>query len=124
MTNETHFYMLAVAVGLVQGGTQALSRSLFASMIPKAKSSEFFAFFGIFEKFAGILGPMLFAITVERMGSVRPAIVSVVLFFAVGGYLLTRVNVAEGQRIAREAERETVEEDRGQETGDRSAESR
>ena len=50
---------------MVQGGSQALSRSLFASMIPQQKSSEFFGFFGVFEKFAGIMGPALFAITVR-----------------------------------------------------------
>ena len=60
MRTATHFFMLAILVGMVQGGTQALSRSLFASMIPKHKSSEFFAFFGVFERYAGILGPALF----------------------------------------------------------------
>ena len=57
MKNATEFLVLAVLVGMVQGGTQALSRSLFASMIPRHKSSEFFAFFGVFERYAGILGP-------------------------------------------------------------------
>ena len=61
MTSSTHFFALAILVGMVQGGTQALSRSLFASMIPKHKSSEFFAFFGVFERYAGILGPAMFA---------------------------------------------------------------
>ncbi len=112
ITSSAQFFAMAVAVATVQGGSQALSRSMFATMIPRHKSSEFFAFFGIFEKFAGVLGPMLFAITVERMGSVRPAIVSVVIFFLVGGYLLTRVDVKEGQRIAREAEGETILESR------------
>lgn len=102
MTNATHFYALAVMVGLVQGGTQALSRSLFASMIPKAKSSEFFAFFGVFERYAGILGPALFAI-VAGEGSSRNAILSLVVFFIAGMFVLSRVNVAEGQRAAREA---------------------
>ena len=57
MRTATAFMALAVLVGMVQGGTQALSRSLFASMIPRHKSSEFFAFFGVFERYAGILGP-------------------------------------------------------------------
>ena len=57
MTSSLHFYALAMVVGMVQGGSQALSRSLFASMIPRHKSSEFFGFFGVFEKFAGIAGP-------------------------------------------------------------------
>lgn len=102
MTNATHFYALAIMVGLVQGGTQALSRSLFASMIPKDKSSEFFAFFGVFERYAGILGPALFAI-VAGEGSSRSAILSLVVFFLLGMAVLLRVDVAEGQRAAREA---------------------
>ncbi|MBM3750777.1 MAG: MFS transporter [Acidimicrobiia bacterium] len=102
MTNATHFYALAIMVGLVQGGTQALSRSLYASMIPKAKSSEFFAFFGVFERYAGILGPAMFAI-VAGEGSSRNAILSLVVFFVAGMIVLSRVDVDEGQRAAREA---------------------
>ena len=59
MKTETHFVVLAILVGAVQGGTQALSRSLFASLIPRDKSGEFFGFFGVAEKFAGILGPVI-----------------------------------------------------------------
>ena len=62
---------------MVQGGTQALSRSLFASMIPRHKSSEFFAFFGVFERYAGILGPLVFASVVDATGSSRNAILAV-----------------------------------------------
>jgi UMF1 family MFS transporter len=99
-----HFYVLGLAVAMVQGGSQALSRSMFSTMIPKHKSSEFFAFFGIFEKFAGVLGPLVFGIVAERTGTSRPAILSLIVFFAVGGYLLARVDVAAGQRAARAAE--------------------
>jgi UMF1 family MFS transporter len=102
MTTAAHFYMLAVGVGLVQGGTQALSRSLFASMIPKSKSSEFFAFFSVFERYAGILGPAVFAI-VAGDGSSRLAILSLIVFFVLGMILLAKVDVAEGQRVARES---------------------
>jgi UMF1 family MFS transporter len=102
MTTAAHFYTLAVGVGLVQGGTQALSRSLFASMIPKAKSSEFFAFFSVFERYAGILGPAVFAM-VRGGGSSRLAILSLVVFFISGMILLAKVDVAEGQRVALEA---------------------
>jgi UMF1 family MFS transporter len=101
MTTAAHFYILAVGVGLVQGGTQALSRSLFASMIPKAKSSEFFAFFSVFERYAGILGPAVFAI-VAGDGSSRTAILSLIVFFIAGMLVLAKVDVAEGQRVARE----------------------
>ena len=106
MTTATHFYILAGLVGVVQGGTQALSRSLFASMIPQHKSGEFFGFFSIFEKFAGIFGPLIFAGTIAVTGSSRNAILSVIGFFAVGAALLALVNVQEGQRVAREVEAE------------------
>ena len=77
MTTRRAFFALAVLVGMVQGGTQALSRSLFASMIPRHKSSEFFAFFSVFERYAGVLGPAIFAFVVERSGSGRIAILAV-----------------------------------------------
>jgi UMF1 family MFS transporter len=104
MTNATHFFILAGLVGMVQGGTQALSRSLFASMVPPHKSGEFFGFFSVFEKFAGIFGPLLFAGVIAASGSSRAAILSVVAFFAVGALLLSFVKVEEGRRVAREAE--------------------
>jgi UMF1 family MFS transporter len=104
MRTATHFYVLAILVGMVQGGTQALSRSLFASMIPKHKSSEFFAFFGVFERYAGILGPAVFAWVVAHSGTSRNAILSVLAFFIIGGALLTLVDVDEGRRAARAAD--------------------
>jgi MFS transporter, UMF1 family len=104
MSNATEFMALAILVGMVQGGTQALSRSLFASMIPRYRSSEFFAFFGVFERYAGILGPALFAWVVERSGTSRNAILSVLAFFVIGGAILVFVNVDEGRRAARAAE--------------------
>jgi UMF1 family MFS transporter len=100
MKTATHFYVLAGLVGTVQGGTQALSRSLFASMIPQHKSGEFFGFFSVFEKFAGIFGPLIFAGTIAATGSSRNAILSVIGFFVVGGALLYLVDVEEGQRAA------------------------
>jgi UMF1 family MFS transporter len=102
------FYMLACLVGLVQGGTQALSRSLFANMVPKHKSGEFFGFYSVFEKFGGIFGPLVFAIAVGQSGSSRVAILWVIAFFIVGGALLSFVNVEEGERAAREADASTV----------------
>ena len=101
MRTVTQFYVLAILVGLVQGGTQALSRSLFASMIPKEKSGEFFGFYSVFNKFAGIFGPLLFAGIIARYQSSRPAILSVSLMFLAGGALLALVNVDEGGRAAR-----------------------
>ncbi len=104
MSSAAHFYALAILVGMVQGGTQALSRSMFASMIPRHKSSEFFAFFGVFERYAGILGPLLFAAMVEATGQSRNAILAVVAFFLIGGTILAFVDVDAGRRAAREAE--------------------
>ncbi|HSC27676.1 MAG TPA: MFS transporter [Vicinamibacterales bacterium] len=104
MQTATHFFMLAIMVGMVQGGTQALSRSLFASMIPRHKSSEFFAFFGVFERYAGVLGPLVFASMVEGTGSSRNAIMAVLGFFVVGGGILAFVDVEAGRRAARAAE--------------------
>ena len=103
MTAAWHFFVLAFLVGTVQGGSQALSRSLFARMIPRHKSSEYFGFFSVFEKFAGIAGPALFAASVMLLGSSRAAVLSVILFFIAGGIVLTRVNVAEGEAQAQRA---------------------
>ncbi|MCY4021478.1 MAG: MFS transporter [Chloroflexi bacterium] len=96
------FWMLALMVAMVQGGSQALSRSLYASLCPKAKSGEFFGFYSIMEKFASIIGPLLFAFAALVLGSSRPAILSLILLFILGGYLLSRVDVEAGQRVARE----------------------
>jgi UMF1 family MFS transporter len=106
MRTSFHFFALAVLVGLVQGGTQALSRSLFASMIPRQKSSEFFAFFGVFERYAGVLGPAVFATVVSISGEGRLAILAVLVFFIVGALLLTLVDVENGRAEARSGERE------------------
>ena len=109
MTTERGFLVLAGMVGMVQGGTQALSRSLFASMVPRHKSGEFFGFFSIFEKFAGIFGQLLFAVTIAITGNSRNAILGVIGFFVVGGAVLALVDVDEGRRVAREAEEKTRE---------------
>ena len=75
--------------------------SLFASLIPRQKSSEFFAFFGVFERYAGIFGPAIFAWVVQRSGTSRYAILSVLVFFVAGGLLLTLVDVDAGRRVIR-----------------------
>src|ERR671915_520271 len=104
MRTATDFFLLAILVGTVQGGTQALSRSLFASMIPPHKSGEFFGFYSIFEKFAGIFGPLLFDLTIAATGASRNAILSVIAFFIAGAALLYFVDVEQGQREARAGE--------------------
>jgi UMF1 family MFS transporter len=102
MRTATHFYILAFMVGIVQGGTQALSRSLYGAMVPKSQSAEFFGFFSTSSKFAGIVGPLLFGVVSQLTGASRLSIASLVLFFIVGGFLLTRVDEQEGIRVAKE----------------------
>jgi UMF1 family MFS transporter len=104
MKTALHYFLMCMVVGMVMGGAQALSRSLFSTMIPRHKSSEFFGFFGVFDKFAGILGPALFGAVIAATGSGRKAIVTLVVFFVLGAAMLLFVDVEEGQRVAREAE--------------------
>jgi len=106
MTTAAHFFLLAALVAVVQGGAQALSRSLFSSLVPALRSGEFFGFFSVMEKVAGVFGPGLFALAVALTGSSRTAILSVIAFFAVGALLLTKVDVEAGQRAARAADAE------------------
>lgn len=109
MRTPLHFVVLAGLVGMVQGGTQALSRSLFASMIPAHKSGEFFGFYSVFEKFAGIFGPLLFYLAIAATGSSRSAILSIIVFFIIGAILLSRVDVRAGQEVARRREQELLQ---------------
>jgi UMF1 family MFS transporter len=94
------FYLLAIMVGIVQGGTQALSRSLFAAMVPRTHSAEFFGFFSTGEKVAGIIGPAIFGFVGQLTGSSRWGIISITLLFVAGALLLRRVDEAEGRRVA------------------------
>lgn len=87
------FLGLAASVGLVLGGTQALSRSLYGSMIPEQASGEFYGFYSVFSKFAAIWGPLLFGVVNTVTGSSRNAILSLVVFFVLGFVLLSRVDV-------------------------------
>lgn len=86
-------YGLAVLVGFVLGGVQALSRSLYGTMIPEQASAEFYGFYSVFSKFAAIWGPLVFALVSNATGSGRPAILSVVGFFVLGLILLSFVDV-------------------------------
>lgn len=90
-------YGLGVVVGFVLGGVQALSRSLYGSMIPEEASAEFYGFFSVFSKFSAIWGPLVFALVSNATGSGRAAILSVVAFFIVGFVLLSLVNVEEAR---------------------------
>ena len=97
---EWQFWVLGALVATVQGGSQALSRSLMGKMMPKSKSAEFYGFFSVFEKFSTIAGPLLFGIVSTIMGESRLSIVSLVIFFAIGTFLLTKVNVERGIKSA------------------------
>jgi UMF1 family MFS transporter len=108
MHTAAEFWLLAMMVGLVQGGSQALSRSLFGNMVPKAQTAEFYGFYDMSSKFAGILGPLIFAVVGRLAGSSRLSILSLIAFFIIGGLILSRVNEEEGRRVAREADARTV----------------
>ena len=103
LRDERDFYVLAVAIGLVQGGVQSLSRSLYARLVPPSKTAEFFGFFNMVGKFATIFGPLLIAFTPILIpgASERDGILSLTLLFVVGGFLLSRVRVDEGVKTAR-----------------------
>jgi UMF1 family MFS transporter len=100
MSEAWHFWTLAVGVATVQGGIQGLSRSLYASMIPTGRSTEFFGFYSVSSKFAGIAGPLVFATVGQAMGTSRWGILSLIAFFLIGAALLSRVNVDAGRRLA------------------------
>lgn len=102
METENDFFLMCFLIALVQGGTQGLSRSLFGSMVPRHKASEFFGFFSVFSKVAGIFGPLLFALAIRATGSLNMAVLSVVVLFVAGAVILLFVDVEEGQRRAKE----------------------
>jgi len=102
MTTVTHFFILAALVATVQGGAQALSRALFARMIPANKTSEFFGFFAVAERFATVLGPLVFTLSVAITGSSRTAVLAILLFFVAGAWLLSLVDEEAGVATARE----------------------
>ena len=108
MMQEIHFWILGFAVATVQGGSQALSRSLFSRMLPKSQSAEFYSFFSVSEKVAGSFGPFLFGLVSAVMGGSRLSIISLIVFFIVGGFLLSRVDENEAMRVAREEEENLI----------------
>ena len=94
----TEFWVLALSVALILGGSQAASRSLFARLIPSGRNAEFFGFYTLSGKFASILGPFLFALIGDLTGSTRTAILVLNLFFLIGIILLALVNVERGEQ--------------------------
>ena len=93
------FWALAVAVGMCQGGIQALSRSHFGKLIPKEESNEYFGFFDIFGKFADFLGPLILSFCASVFGASNYGILGLILLFAVG-YLLLRLSEREQKKLA------------------------
>lgn len=87
------FFVLAAGIGLVLGGSQALSRSLFSHLVPPGKEAEYFAAYELSDRGMSWLGPLLFGLTYQLTGSYRDAIVSLVAFFVIGFALLARVPV-------------------------------
>lgn len=98
MRSALEFWILGAAVALVLGGSQALSRSLYAGLVPRHRSAEFFSFFAISSKFASILGPLLFALLIDLTGSNRFAILSLAIFFVIGMVLLGGVDIERGRQ--------------------------
>jgi UMF1 family MFS transporter len=91
METATDFYGMAVMIGLIQGGIQALSRSLYSRLIPRDKAAEFFGFYNMLGKFAAFIGPLMIALVIAFTGSARLSMFSVTALFLIGGVLLTRV---------------------------------
>ena len=99
LSTATQFWILALLVGTAQGGIQALSRSYFAKIIPKENSNEFFGFYNIFGKFAAIMGPLLVGITTQITGDVRNGVLSLIVLFVLGGYLVLKADRIEGKKL-------------------------
>jgi len=100
MESALHFYILATMVGLVQGGSQALARSLYADLVPPVRSAEFFGFLTISSKFSSVVGPFVFAVVAGNTDSSRIGILSLIAFFLIGIVLLRFVDIAKGKREA------------------------
>lgn len=119
ITSKYEFYMLAVAIGLVQGGIQALSRSFYSRLIPKGQNAEYFGFYNMLGKFAAIFGPALMGVVglltrrflmplspteaqIEAIGRTasRISIASVVILFIIGAILFYFVDEEKGRREA------------------------
>jgi UMF1 family MFS transporter len=104
MKSEAEFYVLAVVIGLVQGGIQSLSRSFYSRIIPKNKAAEFFGFFNMLGKFSTVIGPILMGWIGVLTGNPRFSILSVIVLFVAGWALLVRVDEAKGKAAAEEME--------------------
>jgi UMF1 family MFS transporter len=102
--DQLQFYAVAVVIGLVLGGTNALSRSLFSQLVPAGKEAEYFAVYEIGEQATSTVGPLLFGVIGAATGSFRPAIVSLVVFFLVGFVLIWLLPIRRAIRAAGNSE--------------------
>ena len=102
MTSVIHFYILAMCVGLFQGGIQALSRSFFSRMVPEKMAAEFYGFYNMMGKFGTVIGPLLLGIVTGITHNHRIGMASVLILFISGGILLSKVDIKEGERMAKE----------------------
>ena len=100
MKTATHFFILAALIATVQGGAQALSRALFSRLVPADRTSEFFGFFAVSERFATVLGPFVFYLSVTVTGTSKAAIIAILGFFVAGAAVLSLVDEDEGMRAA------------------------
>ena len=100
VSKEWHFYVIAVFIACFQGGIQALSRSLYSRIIPKNQAAEFFGFYNMLGKFAAIIGPPMMGYIGLITGNPRIGILSIVILFILGGFILTKVDLEEGERIS------------------------
>jgi len=104
MRREVEFYILAVIIGLVQGGVQSLSRSFYAKIVPKNKAAEFFGFYNMLGKFAAVMGPIFIGWVSLLTGNPRYSILSLLLLFIPGAIILSCVDEKAGKQKARELE--------------------
>lgn len=108
MDSTREFYVLAVAIGLVQGGVQSLSRAFYSRIIPASRAAEFFGFYNMLGKFAAVIGPILMGLVGVLTGNPRHSILAIVVLFLGGGVILHFVDEKEGARIAQELEGKTL----------------
>jgi UMF1 family MFS transporter len=105
MTSARTFYVLAAAIGLVQGGVQALSRSLYSRIIPQQKASELFGFYNMLGKSAAVVGPLLVGYVSHATAEPRLSILAILVLLLAGALLLLRVDEQEGARVAQAMDR-------------------
>lgn len=104
MTETWHFYALAIIVGMVQGGSQSIARSIYSRLVPQDRPAEFFGFLTVSSKFSAIVGPFVFSVVGLMTGSSRLGILALVVFFIVGIAMLMKVNLSKGEAEAAAAQ--------------------